>query len=258
MLSDFDPRDKVHALLGVTWGALGALKVDYSIPVEDLYTDVTLRVLERMNNLDIWLFFMHSRDDSRHRKQSLPSWVVDWDLKSGVSEDLFALDYFRYRDDLWPIESRSTSEDKPRVCYHESENVLVVRGAGFGIIRSIAQDAWKSRKSSITEDGRLSAVSKLPQWLRFLDSEETKQISKFRRLITTGHWRLGQSVATDSTFEAWALLQQDQSNENPESALPRNFEPVDRFVEFVARGKRLSKTDNHIGLCPGRMVLSCP
>ena len=57
----FDLRDKTNALLGVIWGAVGALEVDYYIPVQDLCTDVTVRVLERMNNLDIWLFFILAR-----------------------------------------------------------------------------------------------------------------------------------------------------------------------------------------------------
>lgn len=68
-----DASDKIYSLFShsLDHENLG-LGVDYTIPVEDLYTTVAAHVLAKYQDLDLLLSNLHDKT------LNLPSWVPDW------------------------------------------------------------------------------------------------------------------------------------------------------------------------------------
>ncbi|KAH0562050.1 hypothetical protein GP486_003245 [Trichoglossum hirsutum] len=75
-LNATDPRDKVHAIFGLTDSNLArmGLRPDYNIDPGQLLTNVALALLKGSTNLDV---FSVPHSDSELSRQ-LPSWVPDW------------------------------------------------------------------------------------------------------------------------------------------------------------------------------------
>jgi hypothetical protein len=71
-------QDRVYGLLGLAADAdeIGVV-VDYNASCEDIYTDVTERLLRRPGGLDILCFSMSPKS------MVLPSWVPDWSMTLG-------------------------------------------------------------------------------------------------------------------------------------------------------------------------------
>jgi hypothetical protein len=76
-LSATDLRDKVYAGLGMATDLEPrGFRVDYSLPVHEVYTDVPRYFLARRRDLE-WLGLCHLRDGEA-TLTGLPSWVPDW------------------------------------------------------------------------------------------------------------------------------------------------------------------------------------
>jgi hypothetical protein len=72
-----NPRDKVFGILGVLLGKVrDEIKVNYNIPVKDVYTSIFRTVVEKTDSLDILCEAIHS--PTYNNKNNLPSWVPDW------------------------------------------------------------------------------------------------------------------------------------------------------------------------------------
>lgn len=71
-----DPRDRIYALLGLNSAKRyrNALRPDYGIAVEDLYTNLAREILVQDGNIN----FLHSAGIVYRPSLSLPSWVPDW------------------------------------------------------------------------------------------------------------------------------------------------------------------------------------
>lgn len=79
-----DPRDKVFGILGVLLEeASNKIKVDYSIPVKDVYTNIFRAIVEKTKSLDILFEAIHS--PSYTNKHNLPSWAPDWSHAPSIS-----------------------------------------------------------------------------------------------------------------------------------------------------------------------------
>lgn len=73
----FDPRDKVFGILGVLSEKVrNEIKVDYTIPVKDVYMNVFRAVVEKTKSLDILCESIHFPIYTNNN--NLPSWVPDW------------------------------------------------------------------------------------------------------------------------------------------------------------------------------------
>lgn len=71
-----DPKDKVFGVLGVlTERIRNEIKVDYSIPVKDVYINIFRTVVEKTESLDIIRDSTHQHYANNY---NLPSWVPDW------------------------------------------------------------------------------------------------------------------------------------------------------------------------------------
>lgn len=73
-----DPRDKVHAILGISSGfSEQDLVPDYSISVRDTYirTAVVISEMKGLSRLDFLSFVQHN---DRALNSNLPSWTPDW------------------------------------------------------------------------------------------------------------------------------------------------------------------------------------
>jgi hypothetical protein len=68
-----DPRDKVYGLLGLAMGNdVGLVEADYSCSLWEVFYAVTVRFIERNQNLDILSYLVGKRSTQ------LPSFVPDW------------------------------------------------------------------------------------------------------------------------------------------------------------------------------------
>ena len=84
-LAATDPRDKIYALLGIATGAGSDIVPDYTVSVEELYMDLTRRLLCAKTDE----FYLDILNVPRQTKISLasettrrlPSWVPDWRAK---------------------------------------------------------------------------------------------------------------------------------------------------------------------------------
>lgn len=263
--SCLDPRDKIFAFLGVTYGALGALEADYSISVAELYTKVTWSARNRMGSLDIWLLFMYGTGTSRHRLEGLPSWAVDWDAQPDPSGYTFSDKDFANAHLLYPMDYRSASPKQSMVCLDPTGNILAVWGTEFGVIRRITQPDWPSRHDVTARDGNILVVSRLRYWLKFLGLEDTEQISanpllweKFWTLVSsrTSTTSVTPSAADIKNLQARICLHNDAANESSRSTSPLELSPATLAVEAVVTGRELFVTnDGRIGLCPATALV---
>ncbi len=91
-----NPRDKLYAFIGLTekYGVPGAeiTKVDYSVPVSQLYTEIASKFLKTIPLLHI----LSLGGAGPHRTSGLPSWVPDF--SSEKRSTLLATNY--YADDF--------------------------------------------------------------------------------------------------------------------------------------------------------------
>ena len=83
-----DPRDKVFGLLGLTSNDLG-ISADYSKDIRAILTDVTTRLINHDENLDIICQCQWPSFGSPERRPDLPSWVPDF-TSPRQSDFLFA------------------------------------------------------------------------------------------------------------------------------------------------------------------------
>lgn len=71
-----EPKDKVFGVLGVlTERIRKEIKVDYSIPVKDVYVEIFRTVVGKTGSLDIMCDSIHQQYTNNN---NLPSWVPDW------------------------------------------------------------------------------------------------------------------------------------------------------------------------------------
>ncbi|KAH7314275.1 heterokaryon incompatibility protein-domain-containing protein [Rhexocercosporidium sp. MPI-PUGE-AT-0058] len=83
-----DPRDKVFALLGLASDPLG-ITADYSMDVDAVFTDAAVRIINKLQNLDIICQSQWQSFSNPKRRQGLPSWVPDFSWP-GTGTFLFA------------------------------------------------------------------------------------------------------------------------------------------------------------------------
>ncbi|RDI88985.1 hypothetical protein Vi05172_g1274 [Venturia inaequalis] len=80
-----DARDKVYAFLGLSFKPLAMLQADYSVSVEELYTDVAITILGS-GDLEALSLLYFVQTSNKHQtpinSASLPSWVPDWRHKA--------------------------------------------------------------------------------------------------------------------------------------------------------------------------------
>lgn len=75
-----DPRDKVYGVLALAAQRyVGLLKADYTLPVERVYEQITVALIQRTGNLDI---FSHIAPNQT-RTLDVPSFVPDWTVEIG-------------------------------------------------------------------------------------------------------------------------------------------------------------------------------
>lgn len=72
-----NPRDKLYALIPTSIDGNDLLDIDYSLSVEDFYSNSACSILRRDNNLDFLGNCTHPGEQSNLK---LPSWVPDWTL----------------------------------------------------------------------------------------------------------------------------------------------------------------------------------
>ena len=115
-----DPRDKIHALLGLMPDIEGLPKPDYGLDVKQVYQKYAHFLLSQGVGVDI----LHSAGRSRVVLE-LPSWVPDWSFHSGV------LEHWTGVVRAWGDRQLQASGDvEPSIKVNDDENNnLVVQGS---------------------------------------------------------------------------------------------------------------------------------
>ncbi|KAI4594402.1 hypothetical protein KJ359_008426 [Pestalotiopsis sp. 9143b] len=75
-----DPRDYVYALLGHPSAVIGGdliIEPRYTIPTEEVYTNLAINTITRTNSLHILAFVDHGEEFDA-KAERLPTWVPDW------------------------------------------------------------------------------------------------------------------------------------------------------------------------------------
>ncbi|KAF1958952.1 HET-domain-containing protein [Byssothecium circinans] len=77
-----DPRDKVFAVLGLMSKKIqDEIQVDYSLSHEDIFTNLTIRTIEKERSFEILRYCTRQDSHVRIDGKDHPSWVPRWDLK---------------------------------------------------------------------------------------------------------------------------------------------------------------------------------
>lgn len=76
-----DPRDRVHALLGLSGSASQDIKPDYAHDLRQCYINAAKHFIQSRPNQRILDFLLHAGISHRSQVPGLPSWVPDWTLK---------------------------------------------------------------------------------------------------------------------------------------------------------------------------------
>ncbi|KAK2048353.1 hypothetical protein LZ31DRAFT_58314 [Colletotrichum somersetense] len=120
-----EPRDKVFAMRELFPSILNGITVDYSLPVKEVFTEATRRMITATHSLD-HLFFSVATLDA----DDFPSWTVDWapapDSEWPQLSKLFSLT-------TW---SDSTQGAKPVFSFSEDGKALFLSGKKIGQLGS--------------------------------------------------------------------------------------------------------------------------
>ena len=126
-----DFRDKIYSFLSLAKDSF-LINPDYTLPVECVYTDLVKRYIEEDGNLEI--ICQHHRG---HRQISLPSWVPDWSICRGVTQNwtstankvsFFAAGYLTRQQNRYYYEEGISFED---------DQTLLLSGHSIGYINEI-------------------------------------------------------------------------------------------------------------------------
>ncbi|KIW00453.1 uncharacterized protein PV09_07978 [Verruconis gallopava] len=83
VLRGFDatnPRDKLYALIPTSVDGDELIDVNYELPVDEVYTNAALSIIQKHHSLDI---LGHCTMSETGSLENLPSWVPNWTSKSG-------------------------------------------------------------------------------------------------------------------------------------------------------------------------------
>ena len=151
-----DPRDKVYALLGIASDSSAlAIVPDYLIPMENLSTTVSARVIEKSQSLEI---LEYARPSSNSNK-TLPSWAFDIEESHALQRNFSGL-----RDIFM-----ASGTISPRIAFEFDQSILVVRGLVVGVAETCLEHSFAHHAAS-----NLHSAFKdiLPLYLSFKQSLE--------------------------------------------------------------------------------------
>lgn len=200
-----DPRDKVYALLSMTWTPPGRtpLVPDYSLSETEVFCRAALQSIYTTSSLS-----MFSTELGRKFRSDLPSWVPDWGAPGGHTYAARAQTIRLYnanRDKATPLTVRSITESALRL---RAARIMTVRVLGETML---GDDATYTRQT-------------LHEWWRLWNSHtsgvndglplKTPVDNRFTTLLCAGmihltYAGLSHGVRTvqaydANTFESWA------------------------------------------------------
>jgi hypothetical protein len=156
-----DPRDKIYGLFGLVESltvSMPPIKVDYRVPVEELYRDVARFLI--MEDKNLVLLQMHG---SKRKLHGLPSWVPDWSVPKNFASTVVSLeDLDRPRDIDIDVRAVIRETDNPDELVLGAKRLDVVGRTGMAVeqysgkgdlMRSmeVALKDWVAMVSSIPE-----------------------------------------------------------------------------------------------------------
>lgn len=126
-----DPRDKLFALRGIASPTIAdSMVVDYSLPVEQAYTDFSRRHLNQATDLRL-LSLVRQRQRQKSALR-LPSWVPDWSVgmdDSGVLQRYYRFEPMRF--------FKAALDTRPRLKTESRHNAISISGIRIDNIKEI-------------------------------------------------------------------------------------------------------------------------
>jgi hypothetical protein len=185
-----NPRDKLYALIPTSLDGADLVDVDYTLSVEDVYTNAALSFLQKHQNLDI---LGHCTAPEQDTILKLPSWVPDWTAKS-VPTHFFK----RRQDHAFDGEGRrldgtvelgklynASAGTLVDVQHDETRRKLFCRGFTFDSVKMICPTSGDEH-----EPGRMER--ECSRWLEDANFTQPKALS---RTLIADSYRVGVDVA---------------------------------------------------------------
>jgi hypothetical protein len=204
-----DPKDKVIALYGLFKELnIPSPKPNYSLPVEDIYREITMTSIEYDKN--IWILY-HVPSD--RRLGDLASWVPDWseagfephDSRYGVLRDRFAAS--GPGQHTW----RFSEDHKALILRGKVVDTLILKGESMpspGDFASLTagNDYVLTRKDEYMQyQHDVSAVFRswveISKWADYPTGEPSKEV--LQRTLTQDYPDANAAAAEDNAFSDW-------------------------------------------------------
>lgn len=255
-LSATDLRDKVYAALGMATGLEpGAFRVDYSLPVHEVFTDVPRYFLTHGHDLG-WLGYCHLLDKEAV-VAGLPSWVPDWTHTEYIATRMPATMHDAegrtvavYQASGGMVNPASTSEPLGII----DGGKLVVQGTQVGLIKSTLEspDAAGDEPARNLRDTTVekSWAPTNPEEL-YLPTQETMGTAYLRTIVgdvkTKGNKAMYRGFAMD-----WLLLDSHDSGDTSDysSAIHSLIEYLGPLKAMTSHRRFATLDTGYMGLVP--------
>lgn len=194
-----DPKDRVYGVLGLLPARIRReIRVDYRLPIKDIYIDIVEMIMMRSRSLDVLCESIHF--PPQISSASLPSWVPDWSYDP-TTQSLASFSLSFSASEALPAEHRYVEDgwDPPR------RNKLVFAGVRIG---SISNHGMTVNTHSRAVDYCMAFLqwrALLLQYFELTSGSESNNAERRQRVSLCEHQRrfcltlsLGQPIRTNT------------------------------------------------------------
>jgi hypothetical protein len=193
------PVDKIYGLLSLFPEALEDVQVNYSVSVEEVYTNFAINLLRKGEKLDI---LNHCTPPTKPKVLKLPSWVPDW------SQPFHTEPYT-----LRGLESHAAGDTRPKFTIDPDSKTLRIYGKIIDRITQVGRDRvipsksrkWKPKNSFDKE---------------YLTAEEIRNAGKQKHLANELKWNseimriATKNLSQPIPAELWRVYMCNRTREN--------------------------------------------
>ncbi|KAF4960743.1 hypothetical protein FSARC_10372 [Fusarium sarcochroum] len=249
-----NPHDRIFGLMGLRLPGSdikNALPVDYSMPVNFLYRDLAMTLIEKSQTLDVLSHVLHG-PGLRNRTEDLPSWTPDWGATMG---DDYHLQFVERTDKMLNLDKAGDMTPEWRL---DSSGCVITRGLQIAKIEATAPGyptgapgSTLKGKPLIDKWRQLAGLPIGPEVSAYEDTVQDKREQAFQKTICGGIVRNFGSHSFPEAYQRWTEW---FSHAELESLPARSKEATRGFngcVRMATLGRSVIRTeDGHMGIGP--------